>query len=101
MKKSTPANVADAPIKALTRSARPQKAAPVETPKRRRGANDANGRTHEVDGEADLREILRALMALKKGDFSVRLPVHWLGTSGKVADTFNEVAELMEDSTAN
>src|SRR5438093_1242005 len=40
--------------------------------------------------------LLTALTALKKGDFSVRLPVEWTGVAGKVADTFNEVAELNE-----
>ena len=36
------------------------------------------------------------LTALKKGDFSVRLPVSWEGLAGKVADAFNEVIELNE-----
>jgi HAMP domain-containing protein/signal transduction histidine kinase/CheY-like chemotaxis protein len=40
--------------------------------------------------------MLTALTALKKGDFSVRLPVEWTGVAGKVADTFNEVIELNE-----
>src|SRR5688572_17474216 len=38
--------------------------------------------------------MLTALIALKKGDFSVRLPTDWMGLPGKVADTFNEVVEL-------
>src|SRR5262249_35594045 len=33
---------------------------------------------------------------LKKGDFSVRLPLDWTGVAGKVADTFNDVMELNE-----
>ena len=36
------------------------------------------------------------MTALKRGDFSVRLPVHWSGLAGKTADTFNEVVELNE-----
>src|SRR5262245_60913692 len=40
--------------------------------------------------------LLTALTALKKGDFSVRLPVEWTGVAGKMADTFNEVIELNE-----
>src|SRR5437899_12340 len=51
--------------------------------------------------EMDSREILRALIALKKGDFSVRMPIDWTGTPGKIADTFNEVAEMMEQSSAD
>src|SRR5690606_12511553 len=37
--------------------------------------------------------LLRCLIALKKGDFSVRLPVNWTGTAGKIADVLNEVLE--------
>ena len=39
----------------------------------------------------DLPSFLSALKAVQKGDFSVRLPDHWVGVAGKVADTFNEV----------
>src|SRR5262245_45553527 len=42
----------------------------------------------------DLSSMLAALTALKKGDFSVRLPGEQIGVAGKVADTFNEVVEL-------
>ena len=44
----------------------------------------------------DATAILTALTALKKGDFSVRLPVDWTGVAGKVADAFNDVIELNE-----
>src|SRR6478672_10757729 len=44
-------------------------------------------------------QLLAALLAVKKGDFNVRLPVGWVGIGGKVADTFNDVAELMARST--
>src|SRR3954466_5058928 len=39
----------------------------------------------------DNRQLLAALMAFKRGDFSVRLPDDWTGVAGKIADTFNEV----------
>src|SRR5262245_35662430 len=41
----------------------------------------------------DTTALLAALTALKKGDFSVRLPMNWTGLAGKVADTFNDVVE--------
>jgi HAMP domain-containing protein/signal transduction histidine kinase/DNA-binding response OmpR family regulator len=44
----------------------------------------------------DVTALLTALTALKKGDCSVRLPLHWTGLAGKVADAFNEVVELNE-----
>ncbi|MEO6034662.1 MAG: HAMP domain-containing protein, partial [Verrucomicrobiota bacterium] len=52
-------------------------------------------------GVRDSKQILKALIALKKGDFSVRLPLEWSGTEGKVSDIFNELAELMENSTSD
>ena len=39
-------------------------------------------------------ELLNALLAVKKGDASVRLPFDWTGTHGKIADAFNDVVEL-------
>src|SRR5437667_1996530 len=44
----------------------------------------------------EAKQLLKVLIALKKGDFSVRLPVEWTGTSGKIADTLNEIIELNE-----
>jgi HAMP domain-containing protein/CheY-like chemotaxis protein/signal transduction histidine kinase len=38
-----------------------------------------------------LSELLRALQAVRDGDFSVRLPGDWTGLEGKIADTFNEI----------
>ena len=37
--------------------------------------------------------LLGALLRLRDGDPSVRLPVEWTGVVGKVAEVFNEVAE--------
>jgi HAMP domain-containing protein/CheY-like chemotaxis protein len=42
------------------------------------------------------RLLLRTLTAVKKGDFRVRMPVEFTGTSGKIADTLNEIIELNE-----
>src|SRR3989442_7645998 len=41
----------------------------------------------------ELSVLLAALTALRRGDASVRLPLHWHGLSGKVADVFNDVVE--------
>jgi methyl-accepting chemotaxis protein len=38
--------------------------------------------------------LLTALLALKKGDFTTRLPMELAGMDGKIADAFNEVVEL-------
>ena len=39
----------------------------------------------------DSKQLLAALMAFKRGDFTVRLPDDWTGVAGKIADTFNDV----------
>jgi HAMP domain-containing protein len=44
--------------------------------------------------ELDKAKLLGALSALKKGDFSARLPLDLEGIEGKIADTFNDVVEL-------
>src|SRR5437899_16057 len=51
-------------------------------------------RVAQAEATVDLPSFLSALKAVRKGDFSVRLPDHWVGVAGKVADTFNEVVEM-------
>jgi len=41
----------------------------------------------------DRGELLRALRALKRGDFSVRMPLNLPGIDGEIAQTFNDVVE--------
>src|SRR5204862_5493619 len=43
--------------------------------------------------DSETRQLLSALMAFKRGGFSVRLPEDWTGVPGKIADTFNAVIE--------
>ena len=49
--------------------------------------------------QLDVKLLLSTLMALKKGDFSVRMPSDWTGVSGKIADTLNDIIELNEKMT--
>ncbi len=46
--------------------------------------------------DIDLKQLLRVLTAVKKGDFSVRMPVDSSGTAGKVCDVLNDIIELNE-----
>ncbi len=43
--------------------------------------------------ELDPTQLLRTLAALKKGDFSARMPTDLTGTAGKIADTLNDIIE--------
>src|SRR5437660_1073281 len=47
-----------------------------------------------MDGHLDTKLLLSTLVAVKNGDFSVRLPVEWTGINGKIADAFNDILEL-------
>jgi HAMP domain-containing protein/signal transduction histidine kinase/CheY-like chemotaxis protein len=46
-----------------------------------------------VDAATEMQQLLGALVQLRKGDAQVRLPVHWSGVAGRVADAFNDVVE--------
>src|SRR5262245_38404014 len=51
----------------------------------------------EAANALDAKLLLKTLTALKKGDFSVRLPSDWAGVNGKIADTLNDrLAKEME-----
>ena len=46
----------------------------------------------------DSKKLLQVLTAVKRGDFSARLPDDWTGVGGKIADTMNDIIELMADN---
>ncbi len=45
----------------------------------------------QLSNDDELRELLRVLSAVRDGDFSVRVPGHWTGLVGKIADTVNDL----------
>ncbi|RJG06097.1 response regulator [Noviherbaspirillum cavernae] len=49
--------------------------------------------TTDANEELDIKVLLATLIALKKGDFSARMPSDWTGMAGKVADTLNDIIE--------
>jgi HAMP domain-containing protein/signal transduction histidine kinase/CheY-like chemotaxis protein len=57
-------------------------------------ANPRQRHEPEEQPGLDRTQLLAALLAFKKGDFSVRLPIDLEGMDGKIADTFNDVIEL-------
>jgi len=56
----------------------------------------ANGARFNGENQVELKQLLNALTAFKRGNFSVRLPEDWTGLVGKVADTFNDVIAINE-----
>jgi len=47
-----------------------------------------------MESGPDLRLVLKTLVAVEKGDFSVSLPRDWEGIGGKIADSLNNVIDL-------
>src|ERR1043165_9663689 len=99
----TPTGMAE---RSATRTKTPKlkRKASLEAPRRQNmpePGSPKNGTRKNGDQEdqLDVEQVLAALDAIKKGNFSTRLPVAWTGMAGKVADSFNEVAEMMSNST--
>src|SRR6516165_8037007 len=63
----------------------------MQTHESPRTARGSNGRQASRDTTLDQRKLLRALQAVRDGDFSVRLPSDHTGLAGKIADTFNDI----------
>src|SRR5688572_2524626 len=73
---------------------------------RRRSASAAKTKTAKVNGggdgahaagsDTDLKKLLRALQAVRDGDFSARLAPDQTGLPGKIADAFNEMVSANE-----
>jgi hypothetical protein len=57
----------------------------------------SSARTPVTAEALDLEQLLTVLTGIRKGDFSVRMPMSKTGLAGKIADTLNEIAELNED----
>ncbi|HKU90475.1 MAG TPA: HAMP domain-containing protein, partial [Steroidobacteraceae bacterium] len=57
---------------------------------------NGSGNGHAAAPELDLKKLLRALQAVRDGDFSVRLAPDQTGLAGKIADTFNELVSSNE-----
>jgi HAMP domain-containing protein/CheY-like chemotaxis protein/signal transduction histidine kinase len=57
-------------------------------------AEHVNG--HAAAGSVNSQELLKALQAMRVGDFSVRLPSDQTGLAGKIADTFNDIVAANE-----
>src|SRR6187455_1347636 len=59
------------------------------------GKQHKNGNNGSID-EIDSYELLRLLLEVKEGNFSVRMPGDKLGISGKICDTLNGIIQLNE-----
>lgn len=56
--------------------------------------------TKDNTDNLDSKQLLKTLAAVKKGNFSVRMPTDQTGIAGKIADTLNDIIELNERMAA-
>ena len=69
----------------------------TDLPQRREPAGDLTMTDmHFGPGVLDRRELLKGLRALKRGDFSVRLPADLVGMDGEIAQAFNDVVDVSD-----
>src|SRR5919205_3736218 len=47
----------------------------------------------------DVKQLLKVLVAVKKGDFSIRMPIEYIGVAGKIADTLNDIIDMNQRMT--
>ncbi|HVV06351.1 MAG TPA: HAMP domain-containing protein, partial [Puia sp.] len=64
--------------------------------------NSTNGSSHWAETSPDEslvndKELLRILMQVRNGNFSVRMPIDETGIKGKICDTLNEIISLNEE----
>src|SRR4051812_24378808 len=79
-----------------------RKSAAASSQSRKNGNQRTTNQSTTLDRSSsdDLALILASLQTMRKGDFSVRLPVAWTGIQGKIADTFNDIVAANEQMAA-
>ncbi len=68
----------------------------MDTQERVRSRRNSVARRQAAEPAFDLEQLLRALQAVRDGDFSARLPGDQSGIAGKVADAFNDIVASNE-----
>src|SRR4051795_5131987 len=72
----------------------------METPEYPAASPHATGNgslgTAVVDETRFSRDLLSAMLSLRDGDFSARMPADIIGVHGKIADAFNQIAAVSE-----
>ncbi|MDQ3221947.1 MAG: hypothetical protein M3Q75_00480, partial [Gemmatimonadota bacterium] len=73
------------------------------------GRTTSNGRTSKRRADnritiassetLDTDHLLAVLTAVRKGDFSVKMPMSQTGVAGKISDTLNDIIELNRETS--
>ena len=62
----------------------------------KKNGNGKQIKAASTGGGLEHRQILSALRAFKRGDFSIRMREDLTGVDGQIAETFNELVELVK-----
>ena len=66
----------------------------------RKAKRRANSRVRVATNDVlDTDQLLAVLTAVRKGDFSVKMPMSQVGVAGKISDTLNDIIELNRETT--
>ncbi|HEX6090176.1 MAG TPA: HAMP domain-containing protein, partial [Gemmatimonadales bacterium] len=63
----------------------------------RGAAGRRSRRAPTAPDQLDIAQLIEVLAAVRRGDFSVRMPRDQVGMAGKVADSLNDIIQLNED----
>jgi hypothetical protein len=63
------------------------------------GGEGATAMAFATNGHFDAKRLIAALKTLKRGDFSVRLPVDETVVGAAISEAFNDLADLLENDT--
>ena len=70
-------------------------AIPSATATEVRRAKPLRGNGAAIGEDEQAQRMLQAMLALRDGDLSQRLPAGWDGVFGKIAEVFNDIADLV------
>jgi HAMP domain-containing protein len=66
----------------------------TKNPKTTRSERSAGKKSEKGQGSREANILLKTLIAFKKGNFRVRMPVDLVGVDGKIADALNDILDL-------
>src|SRR5258708_7950879 len=69
---------------------------PPKSRNKKQPRRTARTRAEDLTEREFMRQLVRALDAMRDGDFSLRLPSDWSNLQGKVADSLNAISVRME-----
>ena len=74
-----------------------KKAKPAPSANGNSSRNGSRAKEFENDSLLDDKDLLRVLLQVRNGNFTVRMPIGEVGVRGRIFDTLNEIITLNEE----